>query len=55
VRVGGDDEPDAAVAGEPDPARLQIEAMRVAVDLDRSPRLGDHVEDLLDTGRDGWA
>jgi hypothetical protein len=34
------------------PSRLEIEPMRIAVDLDRRARLGDRIEHLLDAERD---
>src|SRR2546430_851366 len=46
--VGRDHEPDAARAGRAHPARLEVEAVRIAVDLDRRARLRDRVEHLLD-------
>ena len=47
VGVGGDDEADAALARLAHPARLHVQAVRIAVDLDGRPRLRHRVEDLL--------
>src|SRR5258706_244889 len=52
VRVRRDDEPDGALPGGPEEAWLEVEPVRVAVDLDRRARLRDHVEDRLDVGLD---
>ena len=53
MRVGGHDELDPPRARLADPARLHVEAVRVAVDLHRRARLRHRVEDLLHAAGEG--